>query len=86
MFNINFAKQAQKDFNKLPRDIQCFINGKLTFYANQSNPLKWAKPLVNIPPSTHRFHIRKYRAYFYISKNTIFIERIKLRGQAYKRN
>ncbi|MCK4553581.1 hypothetical protein KAU19_01295 [Candidatus Parcubacteria bacterium] len=86
MFNINFSKQAQKDFNKLPCDIRNFINDKLKFYINQANPLKWAKPLINIPPSTHRFHVRKYRIYFYISKNTIFIERIKLRGQAYRKN
>ena len=86
MFNIKFSKQAQKDFRKLPQDIQNFINGKLKFYAKQNNLLDWAKPLINIPPATHRFRIRKYRVYFYIFKNTIFIERIKLRGQAYKKN
>ncbi|MCK5320335.1 hypothetical protein KAJ61_03025 [Candidatus Parcubacteria bacterium] len=86
MFNINFAKQAQKDFNKLAYDIQHFINDKLKFYASQDNPLKSAKPLINIPPATHRFRVSKYRIYFYISKNIIFVERIKLRGQAYKKH
>jgi mRNA-degrading endonuclease RelE of RelBE toxin-antitoxin system len=44
--------------------------------------LDFAKPLTNLPPLTHRFRIGKYRVSFYIEDDTIFIERVELRGQA----
>ncbi len=84
MYNIIFSNQAKKDFKKLSKELQIFINEKLKFYSKQINPLIWSKPLKNIPPSTNRSRVRKYRIYFYTSQNTIFIERIMLRGQSYR--
>lgn len=84
MIKINFSNQAKKDFKKLDKSLQSFINEKLKFYSRNSNILSWSKPLKNLTPATHRFRVRKYRIYFYLLKNTIFIERIILRGQAYK--
>jgi len=84
MHQINFSPKAQKDLKKISKDIQVFILEKLKFYAKQNDPIKWSKSLVNLPPSTHRFQVRKYRVYFYLENNSIFIEEIKLRGQAYR--
>ena len=81
---IEFTLKGRRDFEKLPKEIQKFIYKKLLFYSSQADPLTFSKPLINLPPSTHRFRIRKYRAYFFISDKTIFIERIKIRGQAYR--
>lgn len=53
--------------------------------AAQSQPLRFAKPLVNLPPSTHRFRIGVYRISFYLTGDIIFVERIESRGQAYRR-
>jgi mRNA-degrading endonuclease RelE of RelBE toxin-antitoxin system len=44
-----------------------------------------AKPLIDLPPSTHRFRIGMYRVSFYLEGDTIFVERIEPRGQAYRR-
>lgn len=84
MFQIKFTPQGKKDLKKLPPEIQRFILNKLTFYAFSENPLQLAKPLVNLPPATHRFRVRKYRISFYIFHKTIFVERVQLRADAYR--
>ncbi|MEA3463898.1 MAG: hypothetical protein U9R14_02385 [Patescibacteria group bacterium] len=52
--------------------------------AELSNPLVRTKPLADLPPATHRFRVGKYRISFYIKQKTIFVEQIKIRGQAYR--
>lgn len=47
--------------------------------------MHFAKPLVNLPPSTHRFRVGTYRVSFYLANHILFIERVELRGQAYRR-
>ena len=54
MYIIKFTPRGEKEFKKLPKSIQGRIGKKLIFYASSSNPLIFAKPLVNLPPSTHR--------------------------------
>ncbi len=85
MFTIEFTPKGEQDFSKLILPIQRRINQKLISNASLPNPLARAKPLINLPPATHRFRVGKYRISFYIEKNTIFVERIELRGQAYRR-
>ena len=84
MFAINFTPQGEKDFRKLSTANQKRISIKLAGNACLSNPLVRAKPLINLPPATHRFRVGKYRISFFIEGNTIFVERIELRGQAYR--
>lgn len=83
MYQICFTPCGQRDFAKLTNEMQKRIQLKLQDNACLANPLVRAKPLVNLPPATHRFRIGKYRASFYIEGNTIFIERVELRGRAY---
>jgi mRNA-degrading endonuclease RelE of RelBE toxin-antitoxin system len=65
MFDIKFTKSAEKDLGKLPKDIQKRIIKKLKFFAAQKDPLIFAKPLVDLPPMTHRFRVGDYRIAFY---------------------
>lgn len=85
MYQIKFTPRGEHNFRKLPHFIQKFIKNKLLFYAAQDNPLNFAKPLINLPPSTHRFRIGKYRASFFTKEKIIFIEEISIRGKAYRR-
>ncbi|PIS13913.1 hypothetical protein COT65_01580 [Candidatus Shapirobacteria bacterium CG09_land_8_20_14_0_10_47_13] len=85
MYQIKFTPRGERAFRKLPQFIQKLIKNKLFFYASQEDPLKFAKPLINLPPSTHRFRIGKYRASFFVKEKTIFIEEISIRGKAYRR-
>ncbi|MBU4338484.1 type II toxin-antitoxin system RelE/ParE family toxin [Patescibacteria group bacterium] len=84
MFEIKFSPQSQRELKKFPRLIQQRILKKLISNAKLSNPLVRAKSLTNLPPTTHRFRVGKYRISFYINQKTIFIEQIKIRGQAYQ--
>ena len=83
MFKIQLSPKAYKELKQLPSNIQKRIKKKLFDNAKLSNPLIRAKPLINLPPTTHRFRIGKYRISFYIKNDIIFFERIEIRGQAY---
>ncbi len=85
MFNILFTPRGERDLKKLNPHIQRRIKDKLLDYAKRDNPLTFAKPLVNLPPASHRFRIGKYRISFFIKHRTIFVERVELRGEAYRR-
>ena len=85
MHAIQFTPRGERDFKSLPQEIQVRIDKKLSDNASLDNPLIRAEPLINLPPATHRFRVGKYRLSFYISGKTIFVERIEVRGQAYKR-
>jgi mRNA interferase RelE/StbE len=82
---LRFSPRAEKDLKSLPKNIQDRIIKKLTDNAALDNPLVRAKSLVNLPPSTHRFRIGNYRASFFTEGHTIFIERVEIRGEAYRR-
>jgi mRNA-degrading endonuclease RelE of RelBE toxin-antitoxin system len=85
MFSIKFTPRGEQDFRRLAPPDQKRINQKLISNASLPNPLIRAKPLINLPPSTHRFRIGKYRVSFYLASHTIFVERIELRSEAYRR-
>jgi mRNA-degrading endonuclease RelE of RelBE toxin-antitoxin system len=84
MFDILFTPRGERDLKRLPREIQRRIKTKLLDYAACNNPLVFAKPLVNLPPASHRFRIGKYRVSFFIKGNAIFVERVELRSEAYR--
>lgn len=83
MFEINFTEHAKKDLDKLPIDIQKRIIKKLQFFSSQTNPIAFSKPLVNLPPATHRFRVGNYRIAFYIAGKIIYVERIRHRREVY---
>lgn len=84
MHQIVFTPRGERELRTLSRDIQRRIDRKLRWFAAQAQPLQFAKPLVNLPPSTHRFRVGNYRLSFYLAHQTLFIERVELRGQAYR--
>lgn len=84
MHRIVFTPRGERELRALPRDVQRRIHHKLHWVAAQEQPLRFAKPLVNLPPSTHRFRIGTYRVSCYLAGNTLFVERVELRGQAYR--
>jgi len=85
MREIQFTPRGGRELRALSKQIQRRIVKKLRENAGLGNPLLRASPLVNLPPATHRFRIGKYRVSFYIESGAIFVERVELRGQAYRR-
>lgn len=83
MFNIKFTPRGSKEFKKLPQDWQDRLTKKLKYFASQQEPIKLAKPLTNLLPSTHRFRVGDYRIAFYIEGDSIYVERIGHRREVY---
>lgn len=85
MYQIKFTPHGERDLKGFPPEIRARIIRKLVENASLSNPLVRARPLVNLPPTTHRFRVGKYRISFFIGRKTIFVERVELHGQVYRK-
>ena len=72
------------DLKKLSKDIRSRVVKKLEFYSKEPDPLEFSKPLVDLPPATHRFKVGSYRIAFYIEEKIIFIVRIRHRKDIYR--
>ncbi|MFH0948490.1 MAG: type II toxin-antitoxin system RelE/ParE family toxin [Elusimicrobiota bacterium] len=85
MINYNFTKFAEKEFVKLPKDIQQHIIKKIEFYLSATNPLTFAKRIFGSSKSTFRFHINGYRVIFDWEGSSILITRVGPRKDIYRR-
>ena len=83
MFDVQFTPAGQKDLKKLSKEIRRRMLKKIDFFASQSNPTLFARPLVNLPPATHRFRVGDYRIAFFMATKTIYIDRIRHRREVY---
>ena len=84
MYAIQFTPHGERELKSLPPDVGRRITEKLRDNATLPNPFIRAKHLADLPPATHRFRIGKYRVSFYVEGQTLFVERVELRGQAYR--
>ncbi len=84
MYKVKFTPRGQKDLQKLPRDLHVRIIKRIQFFSSQIDPLYFSKPLIELPPNTHRFRVGNYRIAFYVSSGTIYIDRIKHRKEVYR--
>jgi len=82
---IEFTSSGEREFKKLPLQLQKRVIEKIELYIHSGNPLSFAKPLVNLPPATHRFRVGKYRVCFYLQGASIVIDGIDTREDAYRR-
>jgi mRNA-degrading endonuclease RelE of RelBE toxin-antitoxin system len=82
---IEFAPCGEREFKKLPLELQKRIIKKVWLYISSGKPLFFAKPLINLPPATHRFRVGKYRISFYLEGSNIVIDGVDARKDAYRR-
>lgn len=82
---IEFTASGKREFNKLAVQLQKRIIEKIELYISSANPLSFARPLVNLPPATHRFRVGKYRVCFYVKEGYIIIDGVDTREDAYRR-
>lgn len=79
---IEYRAVAKDQLKKLPPTTQIRIARKIAFYAVQSDPLSFAKPLTGY--DAYRFRIGNYRVIFELSRNTLFVLLIVKREGAYQ--
>jgi mRNA-degrading endonuclease RelE of RelBE toxin-antitoxin system len=83
MKKIVFSVTAEKDLKKISSiDAQRIVK-KLQFFSEQKQVLSFAKPLVNLPPATHRFRVGSYRIAFMLKGGSVHIIRISHRKDVY---
>lgn len=80
---IFYTYRAAKQLAALQRPIQKRIIEKMRFYANQTNPLKFAKRLVDYREGEYRFRVGEYRLTFDVKKDIIYILKIAKRDKVY---
>lgn len=84
MYEILLTRRALKDLNNLPKSIQTRIAKKLKEYS--TDPLKYARLLVDPKIGMYRYKIGDYRVIFDINNKNkqIIILRIGHRKSIYK--
>lgn len=83
--HVELSPAARRQLESLPKNTAIRIGKKLRWYADNDNPLAFAKPLTGMP-GMHRFRIGDYRAIFTIRRGHIsilFVIAIKHRREAY---
>ena len=78
------TSKAQRSLKKIPLNIAVKIRRKIRHFLSVDNPMVFAKPLINLPPATHRFRVGKYRVKFFQRKGVFYITGIDLRKRVYK--
>lgn len=78
-----FTKQALKDLKKLSPDVAKRLNRKIKYFVSLDDPLILAKPLIDLPPATHRFRFGKLRLTFFVENSVYYICSIKYRRNVY---
>lgn len=80
---IRYTYKAADDLRRLSHDTQKRIADKMRFYAEQKDPLRFAKRLQNPEEGEFRFRIGDHRIVFDVIRGTIFVLKIKNRDEAY---
>lgn len=80
---IFYTNKAAKQLENLPLPVQKRIAQKMCFYADQKDPLKFAKRLTDYYEGEFRFRIGAHRLTFDIKRNAIYILSVKARDKSY---
>jgi mRNA interferase RelE/StbE len=82
MYKILITDRASRDIEKLDISTKKRIGERLKSFS--SNPLNYAKKLINPKIGSYRFRIGDYRVIFDIVDDSIVILRVGHRGSIYK--
>ena len=80
---VFYARSAAKQLEDFPSSVQKRIVLKMRFFADQKNPLKFAKHLIDSREGDFRFRVGEHRVIFDVYKNVIFVLKIEKRDKAY---
>lgn len=79
---VEYREVAKEQLKTLPAHLQERIAKKILFYASQSDPLSFAKPLAGY--DAYRFRIGNYRVIVEVESETLFVLLIVKREGAYR--
>lgn len=81
---IFYTNKAANQLKNLPYLIQKRIITKMRFYAEQNDPLKFAKRLTDYYEGEYCFRVGDYRLIFDVKEGSIYILKIDKRDKIYK--
>ena len=81
---IFYTRRAAEELRDLPPPIQRRVAAKMRFFADQPDPLKFAKRLTNSRLGQFRFRIGEYRVVFDVEGEAIYVLRIAKRDEVYR--
>ena len=84
MYTIIFRPQAEKEYKKLPRNVQIQIRDKLRHYLFSDNPLSFASYLKDPSLGTYRYRIGDYRVIFDVQDDKLIILTLGNRRDIYQ--
>lgn len=84
MIPHDFTRFAERQFLKLPRDLQRRILHKLDHYLNEPDPLAFAEPIAGSSTPAYRFRIGEYRVIFDWEVTRILITKVGHRRDIYR--
>ena len=84
-FVLVYKKPAVKEIQKLSPQVKKRLKAKLEWFASQTNPLDFCKPLTKPEDAQYRFRVGSYRILFDLEGNKIVILFIQHRKDVYRR-
>ena len=77
--------RAERELKRFDPKLRERIEKKLRYFFETKDPMKFAKPLTNTRPATHRFRVWKLRVKFFRKEEIFYITNIEFRNKVYKR-
>lgn len=84
VYKLLYKKPAVKSIQKLSPQIQKRLKLKLEFFANQQDPLTFAKQLTKPADAQYRFRVGNYRVLFDIEAENIVVLLVQHRKDVYR--
>lgn len=84
-YRLLYKKQAVKDIQKLPTQIQKRLKDKLEWFVDQDNPLEFAASLTKPADAQYRFRVGSYRVLFDVEENKLVVLHVQHRRDVYKK-
>ena len=84
MIRYDFTRFAERQFVKLPHDLQRRLLQKVEHYLAQSDPLAGAERIVGSATPVYRFRIGDYRVIFDWEDDRILITKVGHRRDVYR--
>ncbi len=84
-YQLVIESQAKKDIQSLDSIAQKRIAKKIKFFLDQTDPLSFAKKLVDSSGGDYRFRVDNYRLIFDVDSDKIKLHRVQHRKDVYKK-
>lgn len=84
-YKILYKKPAVKSIQSLTPQVKKRLKIKLEFFANQDNPIVFAKALTKYADAQFRFRVGNYRVLFDMEGNNIVVLLVQHRKDVYKK-